>query len=236
MGGGKDEGVECTVVGRDDKHGLAVRILPSDLKPSTLAKIVAAAKESREEALVTDFSKNSENGDDDDDDVRVGTFKEHITKDDDDVYVDRTGDDTENTTTCISKKLEPSSSEAVDLSFVSSIRRSRILKKITKLREQMKLSLTENERATFEESLKIEILNLERKNREQEKHSVDRISSNIKSKNKNNMSTASSAAATTVTTTTTTITSTDLDTIMDKDDEEEEASVGNDETKMDEQK
>jgi len=48
-------------------------------------------------------------------------------------------------------------------------RRNRILQNIADLREQIKLSVTENEKAAFEQSLKIEILNLERTNKEQEK-------------------------------------------------------------------
>merc|ERR1712087_1081044 len=47
-------------------------------------------------------------------------------------------------------------------------RRNRILKNITDLREQMKLSVTDEEKAAFEASLKIEIANLEKTNKEQE--------------------------------------------------------------------
>mmetsp|Transcript_13460 Transcript_13460/g.27858 ORF Transcript_13460/g.27858 Transcript_13460/m.27858 type:complete len:89 (+) Transcript_13460:230-496(+) len=47
-------------------------------------------------------------------------------------------------------------------------RRNRILKNITDLREQIKLSVTEEEKAAFESSLKIEIANLEKTNKEQE--------------------------------------------------------------------
>jgi len=47
-------------------------------------------------------------------------------------------------------------------------RRNRILKNITDLREQIKLSVTDEEKAAFEASLKIEIANLEKTNKEQE--------------------------------------------------------------------
>merc|ERR1712087_731362 len=47
-----------------------------------------------------------------------------------------------------------------------SARRNQILKNITDLREQIKLSVTEEEKAAFESSLKIEIANLEKTNKE----------------------------------------------------------------------
>ena len=47
-------------------------------------------------------------------------------------------------------------------------RRNRILKNITELREQIKQSVTDEEKAAFEQSLKIEIANLEKTNKEQE--------------------------------------------------------------------
>jgi hypothetical protein len=52
-------------------------------------------------------------------------------------------------------------------------RRERILKNIADLREQIKLSVTENEKAAFEQSLAIEIKNLERTNKEQEESARD---------------------------------------------------------------
>jgi len=48
------------------------------------------------------------------------------------------------------------------------VRRERILKNIADLREQIKLSVTEEEKAAFEQSLKFEISNLEKTNKEQE--------------------------------------------------------------------
>jgi hypothetical protein len=47
-------------------------------------------------------------------------------------------------------------------------RRNRILKNIADLREQINLSVTEEEKAAFEQSLKFEISNLEKTNNEQE--------------------------------------------------------------------
>merc|ERR1712176_1499977 len=47
-------------------------------------------------------------------------------------------------------------------------RRNTILKAIADLREQIKLSVTEDEKAVFEQSLKLEIEKLQRTNKEQE--------------------------------------------------------------------
>merc|ERR1712194_892964 len=52
-------------------------------------------------------------------------------------------------------------------------RRERILKNIAALREQIKMSVTEDEKAAFEQSLKIEVNNLERTNKEQEASARD---------------------------------------------------------------
>jgi len=52
-------------------------------------------------------------------------------------------------------------------------RRENILKNISDLREQIKLSVTEGEKAAFEQSLKIELRNLERVNKEQEESTRD---------------------------------------------------------------
>merc|ERR1711935_527020 len=52
-------------------------------------------------------------------------------------------------------------------------RRERILKNIAALREQIKMSVTEDEKAAFEQSLKIEVKNLERTNKEQEASARD---------------------------------------------------------------
>lgn len=67
--------------------------------------------------------------------------------------------------------LEATMNAGLDMSWAEgdfTIRRERILKNIVEIREQIKLAVTEDEKAAFEQALKIEILNLTRTNKAQE--------------------------------------------------------------------
>mmetsp|Transcript_4198 Transcript_4198/g.8667 ORF Transcript_4198/g.8667 Transcript_4198/m.8667 type:complete len:379 (+) Transcript_4198:2-1138(+) len=67
--------------------------------------------------------------------------------------------------------LEATMNAGLDMSWAEgdfTIRRTTILKQIAHLREQIKLSVTENEKAAFEHSLKLEVYNLKRINKDQD--------------------------------------------------------------------
>eukprot|EP00536_Pseudo-nitzschia_multiseries_P005318 jgi/Psemu1/12305/gm1.12305_g len=153
---GNDESVECTFVGRNDKHGISILILPSSPRPSS-ADLREATIESREETLLVYYPNGDGSYNDGArDEVRAGASKERATSQNGTSVDHGTGKDPK------------SSSDDLDLSFVISIRRRSILRKISHLREQIKQSLTEDERSAFADSLRIEIHSLERKNLEHE--------------------------------------------------------------------